>query len=158
LAGGQNTLPVRSSHLFALQLLHFVEQSWSTPDSPTFTLANAKNVARVGLMSNSSISLKPAKDVSTAAVVATGLIGGWITARETGIRPLGGVILAAAAGYAARTWNAKAGAGVAAGLTTGYIGAFGLSHPLAKKMGSWPAVLSVTAATAGAAYALSDAK
>ncbi|WP_288802391.1 hypothetical protein [Corynebacterium dentalis] len=109
-------------------------------------------------MSNSSISLKPAKDVSTAAVVATGLIGGWITARETGIRPLGGVILAAAAGYAARTWNAKAGAGVAAGLTTGYIGAFGLSHPLAKKMGSWPAVLSVTAATAGAAYALSDAK
>ena len=68
------------------------------------------------------------------------------------------MILAAAAGYAARTWNAKAGAGVAAGLTTGYIGAFGLSHPLAKKMGSWPAVLSVTAATAGAAYALSDAK
>lgn len=109
-------------------------------------------------MSNSSISLKPAKDVNTAAVVATGLIGGWITARETGIRPLGGVILAAAGGYAARTWNAKAGAGVAAGLTTGYIGAFGLSHPLAKKMGSWPAVLSVTAATAGAAYALSDAK
>jgi len=109
-------------------------------------------------MSNSSISLKPAKDVNTAAVVATGLIGGWITARETGIRPLGGVILAAAGGYAARTWNAKAGAGVAAGLATGYIGAFGLSHPLAKKMGSWPAVLSVTAATAGAAYALSDAK
>lgn len=109
-------------------------------------------------MSNSSISLKPAKDVNTAAVVATGLIGGWITARETGIRPLGGVILAAAGGYAARTWNAKAGAGVAAGLTTSYIGAFGLSHPLAKKMGSWPAVLSVTAATAGAAYALSDAK
>ncbi len=109
-------------------------------------------------MSNSSISLKPAKDVNTAAVVATGLIGGWITARETGIRPLGGVILAAAGGYAARTWNAKAGAGVAAGLATGCIGAFGLSHPLAKKMGSWPAVLSVTAATAGAAYALSDAK
>ena len=109
-------------------------------------------------MSNSSISLKPAKDVNTAAVVATGLIGGWITARETGIRPLGGVILAAAGGYAARTWNAKAGAGVAAGLTTGYIGAFGLSHPLAKKMGSWPAVLSVTAATAGAAYSLSDTK
>lgn len=109
-------------------------------------------------MSNSSMSLKPAKDVNTAAVVTTGLIGGWITARETGIRPLGGVILAAAGGYAARTWNAKAGAGTAAGLTAGYIGAFGLSHPLAKKLGSWPAVLSVTAATAGAAYALSDSK
>jgi conserved integral membrane protein len=29
---------------------------------------------------------------------------------------------------------------------------------LAKKIGSWPAVLAVTAASAGAAYALSDAK
>lgn len=101
-------------------------------------------------------SLKPAKEVNTTAVVATGLVGGWLTARETGIRPLGGVILAAAGGYAARSWNAKAGAGVAAGLTAGYIGAFGLSHPLAKKIGPWPAVLSVTAAVAGAAYALSD--
>ena len=101
-------------------------------------------------------TVKPAKEVSPAAVVSTGLIGGWLTARETGIRPLGGVILAAAGGYAARSWNAKAGAGVAVGLTTGYIAAFGLSHPLAKKIGAWPAVLSVTAAVAGAAYALSD--
>ena len=58
-------------------------------------------------MSNSSISLKSAKEVNTAAVVATGLLGGWLTARETGIRPLGGVILAAAGGYAARSWNAR---------------------------------------------------
>ena len=41
-------------------------------------------------------TLKPAREVNTAAVVVTGLIGGWLTARETGIRPLGGVILAAA--------------------------------------------------------------
>ena len=102
--------------------------------------------------------LKPAKDVNTAAVVTTGLIGGWLTARETGIRPLGGVILAAAGGYAARSWNAKAGAGTATALTAGYSAAFGLSHPLAKKLGSWPAVLTVTAATAGAAYALSDSQ
>ena len=109
-------------------------------------------------MSNSSISLKSAKEVNTAAVVATGLLGGWLTARETGIRPLGGVILAAAGGYAARSWNAKVGPAAAAGLTAGYVGAFGLSHPLAKKLGSWPAVLAVTAATAGAAYAVSESK
>lgn len=109
-------------------------------------------------MSSKSIDIKPAKDVNTAAVVATGLIGGWLTARETGIRPLGGVVLAAAGGWAARSWNAKAGAGVASGLTAAYIAAFGLSHPLAKKIGSWPSVLSVTGAVAGAAYALSDAK
>ena len=101
-------------------------------------------------------TLKPAKEVNTASVVITGLIGGWLTARETGIRPLGGVILAAAGGYAARSWNAKAGAGVAAGLTAGYIAAFGLSHPLAKKIGPWPAVLSVTTAVAAAACVLSD--
>lgn len=111
-----------------------------------------------GVMSSKSIDIKPAKDVNTAAVVATGLIGGWLTARETGIRPLGGVVLAAAGGWAARSWNAKAGAGVASGLTAAYIAAFGLSHPLAKKIGSWPSVLSVTGAVAGAAYALSDAK
>ncbi|HJD49477.1 MAG TPA: hypothetical protein K8V33_03725 [Corynebacterium urealyticum] len=105
-----------------------------------------------------SINLKNAKDVNTAAVIATGLIGGWLTARETEIRPLGGVILAAAGGYAARSWNAKAGAPTAAALTAGYLGAFGLSHPLAKKIGAWPAVLAVTAASAGAAHFLSDAK
>lgn len=104
------------------------------------------------------MNLKKAKDVNTAAVIATGLIGGWLTARETEIRPLGGVILAATGGYAARSWNAKVGAPTAAGLTAGYLGAFGLSHPLAKKIGAWPAVLAVTAASAGAAHFLSDAK
>ena len=43
-----------------------------------------------------AITLKKAKNVKTAPLVATGLIGGWLTARETGIRPLGGVILGAA--------------------------------------------------------------
>ena len=37
--------------------------------------------------------MKPALEVNTATVVVTGLIGGWLTARETGIRPLGGVVL-----------------------------------------------------------------
>ncbi|KAB1502719.1 hypothetical protein F7230_06775 [Corynebacterium sp. 320] len=107
---------------------------------------------------NNQFSLKSARDVNTAAVVSTGLIGGWLTARETGIRPLGGVILAAAGGYAARSWAAKAGAPVAAGLTAAYVGAFGASHPLAKKIGAWPAVLTVTGTVAGLAYALSDSQ
>ena len=49
------------------------------------------------------MKLKKAEDVKTAPLIATGLIGGWLTARETGIRPLGGVILAAAGIYSART-------------------------------------------------------
>ena len=39
------------------------------------------------------MGFKNAEDVNTAAVVATGLIGGWLTARETGIRPIGGAFL-----------------------------------------------------------------
>ena len=105
-----------------------------------------------------SFSLKPADEVTTAPLVATGLICGWLTARETGIRPLGGLLLAAAGGWAARSWYAKGGVPLAAGLSTAYVAAFGLSHPLAKKIGAWPAVIAVTAATATAAGILSDTK
>ncbi|MTD90414.1 hypothetical protein [Corynebacterium hiratae] len=104
------------------------------------------------------IDIKKPQDVSTAATVTLGLIGGWLTARETGIRPLGGVVLAAAGVWAGRSWWAKTNPATTVGLAALYTGAFGLSHPLAKKMGSWPAVLTITAASAGAAYALSDAK
>ncbi|AXK46818.1 hypothetical protein [Brachybacterium saurashtrense] len=104
-----------------------------------------------------STALKPAAAVRTAPVVAVGLIGGYVTARETGIRPLGGVVLAAAGVYAGRTWLARRGPATTAVLGAAYVLGFGLSHPLAKKIGSWPAVLSVTAATAGAAALLSDA-
>ncbi|MGY5766507.1 hypothetical protein ACXET9_15065 [Brachybacterium sp. DNPG3] len=104
-----------------------------------------------------SIAIKPAESVSTAPVVAAGLIGGWLTARETGIRPLGGVVLAAAGIYAGRTWLARRGPATTAVLGATYALGFGLSHPLAKKVGSWPAVLTVTAVAAGAAAVLSDA-
>ena len=104
-----------------------------------------------------SIAIKPAESVKTAPVVAAGLIGGWLTARETGIRPLGGVVLAAAGIYAGRTWLARRGPATTAVLGATYVLGFGLSHPLAKKIGAWPAVLTVTAASAGAAALLSDA-
>ena len=60
--------------------------------------------------------------------------------------------------YAGRTWLAKGGPGVAAGLGALYLGGFGASHPLAKKIGAWPAVLSVAAASAGASWAAVDTK
>lgn len=104
------------------------------------------------------IDIKKPQDVSTATTVTLGLIGGWVTAKETGIRPLGGVILAAAGVWAGRSWWAKTNPATTAGLSVLYAGAFGLSHPLAKKIGAWPSVLAVTATSAGAAYALSDAQ
>lgn len=109
-------------------------------------------------MSMSAIEIKSPDKVSTATTVTFGLIGGWLTARETGIRPLGGVVLGAAGAWAVRSWLAKTNPATTAALTAAYVGAFGASHPLAKKIGAWPSVLTVTAAAAGAAYALSDAK
>lgn len=103
------------------------------------------------------MELNNARKVSSAAVSAFGLVGGYLVARETGIRPLGGVVLAAAGIYAGRTWKDTSGPAVTAVLGGTYIGAFGASHPLAKKIGAWPAVLTVTAASAGAAALLSDA-
>ena len=47
-----------------------------------------------------------------------------------------------------KNWKRKAGAGRATFLTALYLGAFGAAHPLAKKLGAWPAVYTVTAVTA----------
>ena len=102
--------------------------------------------------------LPDASSLETAPVVAVGLVGGWLTARATRVRPLGGAVLAAAGALAARSWYVRGGVGEAVVLTATYLGAFGLSHPLAKKIGPWPAVLGVTAAAAGAARYVSDVK
>lgn len=108
-------------------------------------------------MSESRV-FKPAETVQTASVVAFGLVGGFLTGRETGSRPLAGVLLAAAGAYAGRTWAAQGGAGTTVALSALYLGGFGASHPLAKKIGAWPAVLSVAGASALASWALVDRK
>lgn len=92
----------------------------------------------------------------TAPVVAAGLIGGFAAARYSGRRELGGVVLAAAGAAATSQWLQTKGPAVAGSLLGGYLVAFGASHPLAKKIGAWPAVLAVTTAAAGASYAVAD--
>ena len=93
--------------------------------------------------------------IPTAPVVAGSLIGGYLVARETGIRPLGGVVLAAGGALAASQWRRR-GPVVTGVLLTTYLGGFGASHPLAKKIGAWPAVISVATVSAAAAYVLAD--
>jgi hypothetical protein len=96
--------------------------------------------------------------VPTAPVVAASIIGGYVVARTTRVRPLGGAVLAAGGLVAQRQWAKTSGPVNAAVLSAVYYGAFGVSHPLAKKIGPWPAVLTVAAVSAGAAWALSDRK
>ena len=76
------------------------------------------------------MKLNRAENVNTAEVAGLGLVGGWLTARTTGVRPLGAT----------------------------YLAAFGASHGLAKKIGAWPAVITVTAATCTACHFLCDTK
>lgn len=87
----------------------------------------------------------------TVPVVAVGLVGGYATARFSGKRQLGGVVLGAAGAWCTREW-ARQGPVVATGLLGTYLGAFGGSHPLAKKIGAWPSVAAVTAAAAAVTY------
>ncbi|HIW45767.1 MAG TPA: hypothetical protein H9884_02545, partial [Candidatus Yaniella excrementigallinarum] len=67
-----------------------------------------------------------------------------------------GIVLGACGIAAGRRWYRASGPGTTALLSTIYLGAFGASHPLAKKIGSWPSVLVSTAAAAGAARVLND--
>jgi hypothetical protein len=94
--------------------------------------------------------------IPTAPVVAGSLVGGYLVARATKIRPLGGAVLAAGGFVAQRQWAKRGGPVTAAILSGVYYGAFGVSHPLAKKIGAWPAVLTVAGVSAAAAWALSD--
>ncbi|MFJ9417084.1 hypothetical protein ACIRPT_23260 [Streptomyces sp. NPDC101227] len=94
--------------------------------------------------------------VPTAIVAASGIIGGYGVARWTKKRPLGGVVLAAAGAVAGREWLRKAGGPTAAGLGGAYVAAFAGSHPLAKKIGAWPAVFAVAGGVAVASWAVVD--
>lgn len=92
--------------------------------------------------------------ILTAALAAGSLIGGYYIARTTKKRELGGVVLAAGAATCTVSWWRLAGPAPAIGSLATMMGAFGASHPLAKKIGAWPSVLSVAAVAAATSYAL----
>ena len=87
----------------------------------------------------------------SSAVAALGLTGGFLVARQTGRRELGGALFAAAGAWCARDWYRASGPAAAAGLSVLYAAAMGGSHPLAKRIGAWPSVIAVTAVTVAAA-------
>jgi hypothetical protein len=85
-----------------------------------------------------------------SAVAALGLVGGFLVARRTGRRDLGGALFAAAGAWCAREWYRTSGPVAMVGLSALYAAAMGGSHPLAKKAGAWPSVVAVAAVTAAA--------
>ena len=83
----------------------------------------------------------------SSAVAVLGLAGGFLVARRTGRRDLGGALFAAAGAWCAQGWYRASGPAAAASLTAVYVAAMGGSHPLARRIGAWPSVAVVTAVT-----------
>ncbi|PWJ55392.1 hypothetical protein SAMN06264364_10362 [Quadrisphaera granulorum] len=98
------------------------------------------------LTSSGGLLLRP------SVVAAAGLIGGFAVARATK-REIGGTLFGLAGTWCGRQWTKSTGPVGAAVLGAIYTAAMGGSHPLAKRIGAWPAVLSVTAAVVVASEA-----
>jgi hypothetical protein len=92
----------------------------------------------------------------TWPVAAGSLAAGFAVAQATGVRPLGGVVLVAGAGWCAVRWRDRVGTGRTAGLVGLYIAAFAASHGLAHVIGAWPSVAAVSAVVGAATYAVAD--
>jgi hypothetical protein len=100
----------------------------------------------------------PTVKLPTAPVAAAGIVGGYLVARETKIRPLGGAVMGVAGVVAGTQWLRKVGPAGTAALAAIYLGGFGLSHPLAKRIGAWPAVLTAAGVSAASALVVADSR
>lgn len=94
--------------------------------------------------------------IPTWPVAAGSLVLGFAVAQATGVRPLGGLVLAAGAGWCALRWRRGAGLPRAVALVALYLAAFAASHVLADVVGTWGAVLVVAGIVGAAAYAAGD--
>jgi hypothetical protein len=93
----------------------------------------------------------------TWPIAAGSLVAGFAVADITGVRPLGGAVLAVAVGWCALRWRNEAGGGRAAALVALYGASFVGSHLIADAIGAWPAVLTAATVVGAAAYTAVDA-
>ncbi len=91
----------------------------------------------------------------TAPIVAASLVAGYAVARATGVRALGGAVLLAGGVVAGQQWSRR-GPATTAALAATYVAAFGLSHPLARRIGAWPSVLTVATVAGAASWVAAD--
>ncbi|HQZ84952.1 MAG TPA: hypothetical protein PLB21_04905 [Actinomycetota bacterium] len=89
-------------------------------------------------------------------IASASLIGGFGVAQAADNRTAGGVVLLAGGTAASWQWWRVAGPKAAAANVTIFAAAFVLSHPLAKQIGAWPSVVTVTAITAGTTYRIAS--
>ena len=92
----------------------------------------------------------------TWPIAGASLVLGFAVADLTGVRPLGGLVLLAAAAWLVIEWRARAGTGRAIALLGLYAAAFVASHVVADVLGTWGAVFTVAIVVAAAAWLLAD--
>ena len=96
------------------------------------------------------------KAMPTWPIAGASLVLGFAVADLTGVRPLGGLVLLAAAAWLVVRWRARAGTGRAVALVALYGAAFVASHVISDVLGTWGAVLTVAVVVAAAAWLLAD--
>jgi hypothetical protein len=92
----------------------------------------------------------------TWPVASGSLLVGFAVAQATGVRPLGGVVLALGATWCGLRWLRNVGAARTAGLVGVYVAMFVLSHVMADAIGTWPAVVVAAAVSGLAALVVAD--
>ncbi len=107
---------------------------------------------------HATATLASMRRIPTAPVAAASLIAGYAVAAGSGSRPLGGIVMAAGGVWCIREWARRNDTRTALELACVGLAAFVLSHVLALAIGAWPAVLTVAALTALAAWLRADAR
>ena len=100
--------------------------------------------------------IERARPMATWPVASGSLVAGFALAQATGVRALGGVVLAAGAGWCALRWRRTVGMGRTVALLGIYLASFVLSHLLADVVGTWPAVFIVAADTGLSVLLIAD--
>lgn len=95
--------------------------------------------------------------IPTWPVSSGSLFVGFAVAQATGVRPLGGIVLAAGVLWCAMRWRREVGVSRALVLVAVYLAAFVASHLISDALGAWPSVVLVSALVGAASWALADA-
>jgi hypothetical protein len=92
----------------------------------------------------------------TWPIAAAALLLGFAVAEATGVRALGGLVLAVGALLCGLRWRLLLGVPRALALVAVFRAGFALAHPLGNAIGSWPAVALVAAAVGAIAWRVAD--
>lgn len=92
----------------------------------------------------------------TAAVAAGSLVLGYAVADLTGLRWLGGLVLAVGVALCWQRWRRVVGGGGAVALAGLYVVGFVVVHLITSTLGAWPSVLLVAALVGAACWLLVD--